>query len=128
MNDDKAAMAHDRAEDSSRLSQLSQEMSQLAMPDRQILDPPKDAIVLHDFAGEPSYGELTLHAGDRVRIFCEDMTGGWSLAMLVLDDEPLDDDADHILSSDNRASRITKGLLPQGFYRVCDNLLTDRPV
>ena len=56
-------------------------MSSLALPDRVMIE--RDAVALHAFKGEQTYGELSYSAGDRLRIYCEDMGEGWSLAKLL---------------------------------------------
>ena len=62
---------------------------------------------LFSFHGAAGYGELSYSKGDAVLIFCEDMSEGWSLGMLV--------DAHGNEVSGNVLSR---GLIARGFYEV----------
>ncbi|GAA5825738.1 hypothetical protein JCM11251_000354 [Rhodosporidiobolus azoricus] len=60
------------------------------------------AIALHDFAGEPSFGELTFRGGVGLRIEVEDLGGGWSLGYIEAEGEE------------------ARGLIPRGWYAYVD--------
>ena len=89
----------------------------LSLPDnREILDIPLEGFTLYQFTGEAHYGELCFDRGQRVLVFCEDMTEGWSLAMLVDDDG-----RELVLQGTDADGRLTRGLLPQGFVEVSES-------
>lgn len=96
---------------------LSRRMSGLALPDRVMLEHPLDVEAMYDFHGQASYGELSYAKGDRLRVYCEDMGAGWSLAML------LGEDGLNERATTPGHAGITRGLIAQGFYRVGDNLV-----
>ena len=83
---------------------------QSASDGRLILETPLPAKTLFSFIGESNYGELSYAKDDAILIFCEDMTEGWSLGMLV------DEHGNERELEDT--TQLTRGLIARGFYEV----------
>jgi len=86
---------------------------------RLILETPLPAKTLFSFNGESTYGELTYNKDDAILIFCEDMTEGWSLGMLVDGNTG----EERILAD---STLLTRGLIARGFYEVGQAVMISR--
>ena len=89
-------------------------VSLLEPHDREMLETPVPVVATFSFVGEAAYGELSYAKNDNLLIFCEDMSEGWSLGMLV------DNEGNEIGAPGDNEGRptLTRGLIARGFYEV----------
>ena len=104
-------------------SVLLRPKSLLELPDRKILDVPLLAVATFSFVGESAYGELSYNKDDRILIFCEDMSEGWSLGMLVDDEGNELEDSTGDTAEGRPAITKSRGLIARGFYKVSPFIL-----